>query len=219
MSASSSVEQPRAASLRIGLLSLQGAVEPHRPKLARLGVEPVAVRTAADLEACAGLIIPGGESTTFLHLIKAYGLKAPLLDFAARAPVWGICAGSILMAEQVEHPPQESLGLMPVTIERNAYGRQNESFIATFTLNLPGQSPAEQEGVFIRAPRVSALGAGVQVFGEQGGFPVVAQYGHHLLTTFHPELSASDLLHRHFLELCREVVETGWDESGKRSTA
>ena len=201
--------------LRIGLLSLQGAVALHRPKLIRLGAEPVSVRAAEDLEQCAGLIVPGGESTTFLHLVKAYDLKAALIDFAARAPVWGICAGSILMAEKVENPPQESLGLMPVSIMRNAYGRQNESFIATFPLRLPGRSPIDQEGVFIRAPRVTRWSEEVRVLGEHGGHPVVLQHGHHLLTTFHPELSEADHLHSHFLESCRAAAQ----EARERSTA
>lgn len=187
----------------IGVLALQGAVQPHRDKLARLGVASLPVRDATELAACRGLIIPGGESTTFLKLIHTYALWQPLLDFAAQRPLWGVCAGSILMAAQVENPPQQSLGVTPITVRRNAYGRQNESFIARLTLHLPGQPPQEQEGVFIRAPQIVARDPAVTVLAEHGGLPVAVAYGHHLVTTFHPELAASDALHRHFLALCR----------------
>jgi 5'-phosphate synthase pdxT subunit len=191
-----------AAPLRIGVLALQGAVEPHRAKLSALGCEAIAVRDAEALASCRGLILPGGESTTMLHLIHAYALWQPLLDFAAGRPLWGVCAGSILMAEQVENPGQESLGLLPITVRRNAYGRQNESFIAAFPLRLPGQAPLPQEGVFIRAPVVTAWAPEVRVLAEHGGHPVALQHGRHLVTTFHPELAAPETLHRHFAALC-----------------
>lgn len=186
----------------IGILALQGAVQPHRAKLQRLGVDTLPVRDAAELAVCRGLIVPGGESTTFLKLIHAYDLWQPLLDFAARHPLWGVCAGSILMAEHVENPPQASLGVMPITVRRNAYGRQNESFIARFTLNLPGQPSQEQEGVFIRAPQVVAYDPAVTVLAEHNGQPVALGYRHHLVTTFHPELAEADALHKHFVALC-----------------
>ena len=189
-------------ALRIGILALQGAVQPHRAKLLRLGAEVLLVRDADELATCRGLILPGGESTTMLKLIHTYRLWQPLLDFAAQRPLWGVCAGSILMAEHVERPAQESLAVMPITVRRNAYGRQNESFIAHFPLRLPGQPPAEQEGVFIRAPQVLAHGPGVTVLAEHGGLAVALAYRQHLTTTFHPELAASDALHRHFLSLC-----------------
>ena len=191
--------------LRIGILALQGAVQPHRAKLAALGVEALPVRDAAELAACRGLIVPGGESTTFLKLIHLYALWQPLLDFAAQRPLWGVCAGSILMAAHVENPAQESLAVMPITVRRNAYGRQNESFIAHFPLRLPGQPAQDQEGVFIRAPQVTAYDPGVSVLAEYGGQPVALASGHHLTTTFHPELAAGDALHRHFLALCGEA--------------
>jgi pyridoxal 5'-phosphate synthase pdxT subunit len=191
-----------ASPLRIGILALQGAVQPHRAKLAALGVEALLVRDAAELAACRGLIVPGGESTTFLKLIHLYALWQPLLDFAAERPLWGVCAGSILMAEHVENPAQESLAVMPITVRRNAYGRQNESFIAHFPLRLPGQPPVDQEGVFIRAPQVVACGAGVTVLAEYDGQPVALAAGRHLTSTFHPELASGDALHRHFVALC-----------------
>lgn len=188
--------------LTLGILALQGAVQPHRDKLSGLGVDVLPVRDAAELAACRGLIIPGGESTTFLKLIHGYGLWQPLLDFAAQHPLWGVCAGSILMAAHVENPPQASLGVMPITVRRNAYGRQNESFIARFPLCLPGQPPQEQEGVFIRAPQIVAYDPAVTVLAEHNGQAVALAHGRHLVTTFHPELADSDALHRHFIALC-----------------
>ena len=193
--------------LSIGVLALQGAVEPHCAKLQGLGAAPVRVRTASELSACRGLIIPGGESTTFLKLIHAYDLWQPLLDFGAAHPVWGVCAGSILMATQVENPVQDSLGLVPLTVRRNAYGRQNESFITRLTLHLPGQPARTQEGVFIRAPVVTAHDPSVAVLAEHGGHPVVLAHGRHLITTFHPELSAEDALHRFFAAQCGLVAD------------
>jgi len=188
--------------MRVGILALQGAVAPHAAKLAALGAEAVTVRTAAELERCAGLIVPGGESTTMLKLIDGYALREPLAAYAAGHTVWGVCAGAILMARTVENPSQFSFGWLPITVRRNAYGRQNESFIAPLSLRLPGQAPGEQEGVFIRAPQVVAWDPEVEVLAEYQGLPVALQAGHHLATTFHPELSPPDALHRHFLALC-----------------
>lgn len=194
--------------MRIGILALQGAVEPHRRKLAALGVEAVPVRTAEELDGVDGLIIPGGESTTLLWFIRQYGLRAALERYAQAHPVWGVCAGSILIARTVENPPQESLGLMPIRVQRNAYGRQNESFIDTLRLSLPeAPEPAEQEGVFIRAPRIVGTDDGVVVLARHGEDPVAVQSGHHMTTTFHPELSAPDAFHRHFLALVEAARE------------
>ena len=191
--------------MRIGVFALQGAVEPHRAKLHDIGAEGVLVRTPEELDACAGLIVPGGESTTFLKLIGDYRLSEPLLAFAAERPVWGVCAGSILMAREVENPAQQSLGIMPITVRRNAYGRQNESFIAEVELTLPGQPAVVQESVFIRAPRIVAWENTVQVLAEFEGSPVAMRHGHHLTTTFHPELSDPEHLHRHFMAMCGEA--------------
>jgi 5'-phosphate synthase pdxT subunit len=190
--------------MHIGILGLQGAVAPHRAKLKALGHETVVVRNAAELAVCRGLIIPGGESTTMLKLIHDYQLKPALLDFARERPVWGVCAGAILIAQEVENPSQESLGLMPIAVRRNAYGRQNESFIAELELTLPGQSPVTQEGVFIRAPRIVRIAPEVTVLARHGDEVVAVCYGGHIATTFHPELSAPEVLHRFFLSLCKE---------------
>jgi 5'-phosphate synthase pdxT subunit len=190
--------------LPIGILALQGAVEPHHHKLKSIGVETVSVRTAEELLRCQGLIIPGGESTTFLKLINENNLRDPILTFAKRQSLWGVCAGSILMAKEVENPPQESFGLVPIRVRRNAYGRQNESFIAMFDLNLPGASPIRQEGVFIRAPQVVEWEEDVAVMAKHEGRPVALQYRQHLITTFHPELAESPALHQYFLSLCKK---------------
>ena len=192
--------------MRIGVLALQGAVEPHRAKLQAIGAEGVLVRTAKEIETCAGLIVPGGESTTFLRLIGVYGLRQPLLDFASERPMWGVCAGSILMAEEVRNPAQESLGVMPITVQRNGYGRQNESFIAEAALTLPGHPPAVQEMVFIRAPKIVAWHDDAEILAEFEGDPVAMRHGRHLTTTFHPELSAPDSLHQYFVALCGEAA-------------
>ena len=188
--------------MRIGILAMQGAVEPHRAKLAGAGVEVIHVRAVEDLRGCDGLIIPGGESTTVLKLIRDYRLREPILGFALRKPLWGVCAGSILMAREVENPKQESLGLVPICIRRNAYGRQNESFITRLELCLPAEQPTVQEGVFIRAPQVVKWDEEVMLLAVHAERPVALQYRHHLITTFHPELSESMTLHRHFLNLC-----------------
>lgn len=193
--------------MRIGILALQGAVAPHQAKLAELGVTAPAVREAAELERLDGLILPGGESTTFLKLIGHYGLAAPLQAFARTRSLWGVCAGSILLASRVENPSQQTLDILPITVRRNVYGRQNESFIADFQLRLPGQGPVTQEGMFIRAPGVTAREDSVSVLGEHDGWPVALQYGRHLATTFHPELSAGSLLHEHFISLCKEASQ------------
>jgi 5'-phosphate synthase pdxT subunit len=188
--------------MRVGILAMQGAVAPHRHRLKGLGAEAASIRTPEDFQGCQGLIIPGGESTTFLKLIHANDLWEPILAFATGHPVWGVCAGTIVMAAQVENPPQESLSLVPIRVCRNAYGRQNESFIGSFDLHLPGAPPVRQEGVFIRAPQVMAWNDEVTLLARCQGKPVALQYNHHLVTLFHPELSASPVLHRYFLSLC-----------------
>ncbi|MBI3993334.1 MAG: pyridoxal 5'-phosphate synthase glutaminase subunit PdxT [Candidatus Lambdaproteobacteria bacterium] len=188
--------------MRIGILALQGAVTPHLRLLERLGEAGVPVRRADELAACDGLIMPGGESSTMLNLIHHYGLWQPLADFAQARSVWGVCAGSILMASTVTHPTQESFGMIEATLRRNAYGRQNESFIACLPLRLPGQPPFDQECVFIRAPRVERWSPKALVLGEYDAHPIALRAGRHLLTTFHPELGSDTRLHEYFLTLC-----------------
>jgi len=189
--------------MSIGVLALQGAVQPHRKSFAAVGEQAVPVRTALEIQSCDGLVLPGGESTTLLNLIGHYGLWQPLIDFARSRPLWGVCAGAILMARRVEGPAQPSLDIVPISVQRNAYGRQNESFIAPISLRLPGQAPLQQEAVFIRAPVIREIGASCEILAEHDQLPVAVQHGFHLITTFHPELSASPSLHRHFALLCQ----------------
>jgi 5'-phosphate synthase pdxT subunit len=179
----------------IGVLALQGDFEAHRKALERTGAHAREVRTAADLDQVDGLIIPGGESTTMLKLLNVENLLEPLRRFGQQKPIFGTCAGAILLATEVLNPAQESLGLMDVTIERNAYGRQVDSRIAR--IEIDGE-PAE--AVFIRAPVIRRVGAGVKVLSTYQDSPVLVEQGKHLVATFHPELTADHQIHRRFLE-------------------
>lgn len=188
----------------IGVLSLQGAVVPHLEKLKSLEVESREVLRPKDLAGLSGIILPGGESTTMIHLLKLHELWEPLVNFLAEHPGWGVCAGTILLAEKVHSPAQVSLGAMPISVERNSYGRQAESFTTTLT---PTDWARERglgatEGVFIRAPRIESLGADTKVLYAQGEDAVMVEDGRHLASTFHPELTTSDSIHRYFARKC-----------------
>jgi 5'-phosphate synthase pdxT subunit len=182
---------------RIGVLALQGDFEAHEKALERAGAEPIEVRNAGDLESVQGLVIPGGESTTMLKLLDATGLKEPLRQFAASKPVFGTCAGAILVAKQVTNPIQESLGLMDIEVERNGYGRQLDSRIVHLQPEMDG---GDLEAVFIRAPIIRTVGPETKVLARYNGDPVLVEQGHHLAATFHPELSKDDRIHRLFLD-------------------
>ncbi|MGH9615220.1 MAG: pyridoxal 5'-phosphate synthase glutaminase subunit PdxT [Acidobacteriaceae bacterium] len=170
----------------IGVLALQGDYESHARALEQVGAQPKMVRTAAELSEVDGLIIPGGESTTFLKLLEREGLFAPLQQFTRTRPTFGTCAGCILLAKRVVNPPQQSLGALDATVERNAYGRQIDSQIVTAATSLPG-GPLEM--VFIRAPRLMELGSAVEVLATRDGSPVLVRQKNILAATFHPELS------------------------------
>jgi 5'-phosphate synthase pdxT subunit len=182
---------------RVGVLALQGDFEAHRRALERAGAEVVEVRTAAELAAVAGLVIPGGESTTMLKLLDRENLFEPLREFGSRKPVFGTCAGAILLARQVTRPAQPSLALMDLVVERNGYGRQLDSRVARV------DAVPELEGleaVFIRAPIIRAAGPAVRVLARYLDAPVLVEQGRHLAATFHPELTADVRIHRLFLE-------------------
>ena len=180
---------------KIGVLALQGDFEAHRNALARAGAEGVEVRSASGLESIDGLIIPGGESTTMLKLIEEEQLFDALKDFGQRKPVFGTCAGAILLASEVVNPVQDSLGLMDFTIERNAYGRQVDSRIAG--IDFDGKNA---EAVFIRAPIIRRVGPTTHVLAKYQGAPVLLEQGKHLAATFHPELSGDERVHKRFVE-------------------
>jgi 5'-phosphate synthase pdxT subunit len=183
------------ANARVGVLALQGDFEAHCRALERAGAEGVEVRTASDLESLDGLIIPGGESTTMLKLLEDLELLPAVKNFGAQKPIFGTCAGAILLASEVINPQQRSLGLMDMTIERNGYGRQIDSRIVP--IELEGK-PAE--AVFIRAPIILRVGPDAKVLASYQGAPVLVEEGRHLAATFHPELSGNECIHRHFVE-------------------
>ena len=188
--------------MRIGILALQGDFALHAKALARCGVAPAEVRRPEALEAVDGLIIPGGESTTLLRLMAAWAF-APAIEAFHRAgkPIFGTCAGLIVLAREVVSPRQVSLGLIDASVERNAYGRQRESFEAHGVAALDGQG-AEIEMVFIRAPRIRQLGPGVEVLARLDDEPVLARQDTVLVATFHPELTDDPTVHQYF---CRMV--------------
>jgi 5'-phosphate synthase pdxT subunit len=188
---------------RIGILALQGDFAAHRLALARAGADAVEVRTAADIEGLDGLIIPGGESTTMLKLLDAEGMLEPLRRFGEAKPVFGTCAGAILLAREVTHPAQPTLGLMDLSVERNAYGRQLDSRVITLQPN--GDAAGEMgsqplEAVFIRAPIIRRVGPGARVYLAYNGDPVLVGQGRHLVATFHPELTPDLRVHKLFLD-------------------
>jgi 5'-phosphate synthase pdxT subunit len=191
-----------AKKRRVGVLALQGDFQAHERALARAGAEPVEVRSAVDLESVEGLVIPGGESTTMMKLLEEEKLLDPLREFGRQRPIFGTCAGAILLASQVAKPPQPSLGLMDIEVERNAYGRQLDSRIARLKLiagSQPEGSEGELEAVFIRAPIIRRVGKDAKVLASYQGDPVLVEQGRHLAATFHPELTDDSRVHLMFL--------------------
>ena len=183
------------------MLAIQGDYEAHAQALREAGAEPVLVRKAEELAGIDGLIIPGGESTTFLKFLERDGFLGSLQEFVRTRPTFGTCAGCILLAKEVTHPPQASLGALDATVERNAYGRQIDSSIETGETELPG-GPLEM--VYIRAPRIVKTGEGVKVLAHRDGFPVLVEQGHVMAATFHPELSSDRRVHERFVELVHD---------------
>jgi 5'-phosphate synthase pdxT subunit len=187
---------------KVGVLSLQGDFAAHGEALERAGAEPVFVREREQLNEIDGLIIPGGESTTMLKLLRYENLFDDLGEFGRRKPVFGTCAGAILMARDVTSPAQESLGLVDIAIERNAYGRQIDSRVVDLDPAPDFQertSPGKLEAVFIRAPIIRRIDEGVRVLAEYDGDPVLIEQGQYLVATFHPELTRDTRVHSLFL--------------------
>ena len=178
----------------VGVLALQGDYEAHRKAIEAVGGCAVEVRTAKQMQSCDGLILPGGESTTMLKLLEMEQLTQPLRDFAAQKPVFGTCAGAILLAKTVANPVQASLNLLDIDVERNGYGRQLDSRIVKLDTG-----DGEIEAVFIRAPIIHRVGGEARVLATYGKDPVWVEQGRHMVTTFHPELSAGSVVHKRFL--------------------
>lgn len=187
-------------NMRIGVLALQGAFIEHVKKLRRLGVETCEARLPEDLKGLDGLIIPGGESTTIGKLAVEYGLVEPLRKFALKKPTWGTCAGMIFLAKDIGIDRQPILGVMDIHVNRNAFGRQVDSFEVDLPVSALGDKPFH--AVFIRAPVVTQVGKTVKVLGQlEDGQVVAVQSGHLLATAFHPELTDDDRFHAYFLAL------------------
>jgi pyridoxal 5'-phosphate synthase pdxT subunit len=186
---------------KIGVLALQGDTREHLAALREAGAEAMPVRRRGELDAVDGLVIPGGESTTFLKFLERDGFLGVLQEFVQTKPSFGTCAGCILLAKEVSHPSQLSLGVLDATVERNAYGRQIDSTIETAETKLDG-GPLEM--VYIRAPRIVKTGPTVKVLAERDGFPVLVEQGKILAATFHPELSADRRVHARFVDIVRK---------------
>jgi 5'-phosphate synthase pdxT subunit len=189
--------------MTIGVLALQGDFDAHRRRLEELGAEVVLVKRPEQLDGIDGLVIPGGESGTFLKLLGEQGF-AKLKEFVHAKPTFGTCAGAILLASEVENPPQAGLGALDIRIRRNAYGRQTDSSIREGRL---GDSPLEM--VFIRAPKIERVGPNVEVIATEGSDPVAVRQGRVMAATFHPELSDDSRIHQAFLEMIRDGVTRG----------
>jgi 5'-phosphate synthase pdxT subunit len=206
----------------IGVLALQGDFDAHRRRLEELGAKVVLVKKPEELDEIDGLVIPGGESGTFLNLLGEHGFEK-LKQFVRVKPTFGTCAGAILLATDVENPKQAGLGAIDIAIRRNAYGRQLESSIREGKL-LPAalhkkqtglkQSDSPLEMVFIRAPKISRVGPGVEVIATEGADPVAVRQGRSMAATFHPELSDDTRIHQAFLDL---IASCGSDTPVRRS--
>jgi 5'-phosphate synthase pdxT subunit len=192
--------------LHLGVLALQGAFREHVRMLRKLGAKVTEVRLPRDLEGLDGLMIPGGESTTIGLLLGEYKLMDPLREFVTTHPVFGTCAGLIMLAKHTTDGEQPLLQVMDITVRRNAFGRQPRSFEGLVELTLdraPGAAPAEFHGIFIRAPWVEETGPGVEVIARHGEHIVGVRQGQMMGVAFHPELSDDARLHEYFLEMVR----------------
>jgi len=197
------------SAMKVGVLALQGDFDAHRRRLEELGAEVVLVKKPEQLDDIDGLVIPGGESGTFLKLLGEEGFEK-LKQFVRLKPTFGTCAGAILLASEVENPRQNGLGAIDIGIRRNAYGRQIDSsiregeFLQSSLSNLPA-SPIEM--VFIRAPKIERVGPGVELLATEGADPVAVRQGTAMAATFHPELSDDTRVHQAFLDLVGAVVK------------
>ncbi|MCH7529053.1 MAG: pyridoxal 5'-phosphate synthase glutaminase subunit PdxT [Candidatus Marinimicrobia bacterium] len=187
----------------IGVLALQGAFTRHQATLERLGCQTVAVRYPRDLERLDGLVIPGGESGTISRQLDSSGLRQPIITFAGEKPVLGTCAGLIIMSRETAGSQVQGLDLLDLDVVRNGWGRQAHSFTFSLPVTLNGHSE-DLPAIFIRAPRITRVGQGVEVLAAIDGEPVLVRQGRHLGATFHPELTADTRIHQLFLRAVEE---------------
>jgi pyridoxal 5'-phosphate synthase pdxT subunit len=201
--------------MRIGVLAVQGAFAEHIAVLREIGVEAVAVRLPKDLEGLSGLILPGGESTTMRKLIDTWGLREPMLDLARRgAPLFGTCAGMILLSKEISDGDAPVLPLLDITVKRNAFGRQLESFESEIDVPVLGDRPVH--AVFIRAPIVERVGEDIDVLAQlEDGRVVAVRKGNVIATAFHPELAGETRFHRLVATMAAEFAEPG-EGAGRR---
>ena len=193
--------------MTVGILSLQGAYALHGEILRSMKVSLQYVRYPKDLENCDSLIIPGGESTTISKLLDESGLRQAVLDFAKQRSILGTCAGMILMAKDADDDKVNPLRLIDMKVSRNAYGRQVDSFTTNLEMSLNG-STVSTKGVFIRAPRIISFGQDLEILAKVNDEPVLVKQGLHMASSFHPELSGNNNVHRYFLSLYRKPVST-----------
>jgi 5'-phosphate synthase pdxT subunit len=184
--------------MKIGVLAIQGDYQAHKARLEQLGANVTLVRKPEHLDSIDAIVIPGGESSTFLNFLAERGFLEKLKEFVRTKPTFGTCAGAILLAKEVENPPQPSLGALDIRIRRNAYGRQIDSSIREVATQLNG-GPLEM--VFIRAPKIVEAGTGVEVLAREEGDPVLVRQGKIMAATFHPELSPDMRVHQEFLKM------------------
>lgn len=197
------------AALKIGVLALQGAFAKHISMLEKLGAKGVLIRKPAELKSCDALIIPGGESTTMMRQMEFIDFFDSFREFTRTKPVFGTCAGLILMSDKILSDKMQPFHLLDITIERNAFGRQVESFETEVDYHENGSEkskPQKLPAVFIRAPRIKQIGKDVQILATFQGEPVLVQQGPHLGATFHPELTGNPTIHSHFLA----TAARGW---------
>ena len=190
--------------LTVGVLALQGAFAKHIEMLLSLNVHAIEVRKPQDLDLCDALIIPGGESTTMTRQMHFIKLNDKLKEFGSKKPIFGTCAGLILMSKDILESEMKSFGLIDIKVLRNAFGRQADSFTTEIALHLNTKKPSLFPAIFIRAPRIQECGKEVEVLASFEGEPVLVKQGHHLAATFHPELTKDPSIHRYFLS----IIET-----------
>jgi pyridoxal 5'-phosphate synthase pdxT subunit len=192
-------------AIKVGVLALQGAFSKHLEMLNSLGVHAIEVRKSEELQQCHGLIIPGGESTTIMRQINFIKLAVDLEEFAKQKPIFGTCAGLILMSKKIVADPMTPFGFLDIEVERNAFGRQADSFQMDVDMQLEGKTQKKFPAVFIRAPKIKACTTKVEILSEYAGEPILVKQGCHLGSTFHPELTNNSSIHEFFIKIISQI--------------